>query len=127
MGRQQIDLMGSIVATRAGSARKLADGMGNGRRAALEGVKVIASPGTAGEIEVVIVVAEALPAEGRTAPPFLVPEVDLIRECHFLAGREEVHHQFSSGLSGAQILEEYSSEAVKSRVEIVPTLVVGLR
>jgi hypothetical protein len=50
MGRQQIDLMGSTVATPASSARKLADGMRNGRCAALQRVKVIAAPGVAGEI-----------------------------------------------------------------------------
>ena len=63
MRRQQVDLVGLVVAAASGPTGRFADRVWNGGFANPERMKVIAAPGTPGEIEVVVVVPDALPAK----------------------------------------------------------------
>jgi hypothetical protein len=72
--------VGGVVTTRTNPAGKHADGVRNGGSPSLEWVKVIAAPSTTNEIEIVVVVADALPAKRGKSPPLLVAEMDLIGE-----------------------------------------------
>ena len=52
---------------------------------AREGMKVIAAAAAINEVEVVIVVPDAKPAQIRGTPPLLVVEADLVAEPRFAA------------------------------------------
>ena len=69
---------------------------------ALEGVKVIAAAAAIDEVEVVVVVPDAQPAQSRGTPPLLVVEADLVAEPRL------------AGLTGESAGPRQSSEPVYS-------------
>jgi hypothetical protein len=125
MSRQEVNLERRVVTTLSHPGGEHTDGMRDD--SSLQRMQVEAAPSTAGEVEVIVAVAKAQPTDRRPTPPFLVAETSVVRQWPTLARDDEVDHELAGRPVGAEILEVDATEPVKSKVEIVPTLVVCLR
>ena len=92
-----------------------------------QGVKMVAAAPAAQEIEVVVVVANQDPAEGRATPPFLVPEASLVGEARLTleARGDQVDHELAHGPARADVSELNPAQAIHPREEVVAAPVPG--
>jgi hypothetical protein len=122
--REDIDLEGEIVATLTGTVGEHAHGVRDGL-APIQGVQVVAPATAIDEIDEVVVVADAKPAERRPSPPLLIAEADLVGEPRLaeLPRDHQVHDQLPNPLVPAQILSGGAAESIEPGVQAVATLV----
>src|ERR1035437_10383460 len=92
---------------------------------ALEGVKVIAAAAAIDEVEVVIVVPDAQPAQSRGTPPLLVVEADLVAEPRLapLTGDQQVRDNRPNPSVRTNVPQVDPPEAIESAEEVIATLV----
>jgi hypothetical protein len=122
--REEIHLEGEVVATLTGPVGEHAHGVRDGLTP-IQGVQVVATATTIDEIEEVVIVADAKPAERRPSPPLLVAEADLVGEPRLaeLTWDDQVHDQLPNLLVPAQIPNGGPAKSIEPGVQAVATLV----
>lgn len=102
--------------------------MGDGFRA-FQGMKVIAATAAIDEVEAVVVVADAKPAESRGPPPLLVAEADLVgqQELAALPRDQEVSDDLPNWFVRPKVPQIDPPEAIEPAEEMIATLVELVR
>jgi hypothetical protein len=122
--REEIHLEGEIVATLTGPVGEHAHGVRDGL-APIQGMQVVAPATAIDEIDEVVVVADAKPAERRPSPPLLVVQADLVGEPRLaeLTRDHQVHDQLPNALVPAQISSGGPAESIEPGVQDIATVV----
>src|SRR5664280_1467010 len=125
---QEVHVEGEEMAALAWPVATDADGMGDGFRA-LERMKVIAAAAAIDEVEVVVVVPDAQPAQGRGTPPLLVVEADLVAEPRLavLTGDQQVRDNRPNPFVRPKVPQVDPPDAIEPAEESIATLVERVR